>query len=1541
MAEYHSLQVTLFDSYKSSVNILNLPEGEPVGRYHFTGEDFLYIEAAESCWRLEGHSGVKLFNPADQQLVPFDGIFLTDQMFLMFQYQGMFYAVFSELYFPFNNIFHNYSLVDVDEIKIGRGNVNDIRYISSFVSGDHALMRRTATGWGIVDNNSQNGVFVNRKKVSYTELKCGDEIYIMGLRILMGTEYIGINTEGRNMELNSIKLKPVQPDLLPHSLPQSEEEELFNVRPRRRKPFPEDRIVIEAPPMPMHGDRMPLVLRMGGSMVMGTTSLLAGNVTSVLTSLMLPMMSTRFTEKQRKEYEERRQVVYRDYLERIWKQIEETLRIEQSAFEWNYPDLSHSLQIAENKERLWERKKTDDDFLTVRVGAGDRNMITPVDYPVDKLSIEPDLLEEEMRYQSNRPRLLKNVAVQFSLTEDFLCGVSGPKQIKAEFIRQLIMQLVIYHRYDEVKIVFLADEDVMKEFAYVRYLPHVWDDMRSLRFMASTEAEAGSIGEYLKGVFSEAEESDKKKPELKTWLRTHPYYVVIAFDKRLMESIELFKEVLHEEKSYGISLISVFDDLPRECTRLFSLQENCSGEVIPILYPDKPTENFHLDSYDPVMLYGSARMIANMKLKTLQQEYLLPKSLSFLGMFGVGRIEHLNIENRWKNSNPVQSLETPVGVGTNGELFMLDLHQKYHGPHGLVAGTTGSGKSEFLLTYILSLAVNYDPNEVAFVLIDYKGGGLAGAFDDPEHGIRLPHLVGTITNLDGSGIRRSLIAIQSELLRRQRVFNEVKHNTDEGTMDIYTYQRLFRNGKVEEPMPHLFIISDEFAELKDQQPEFMDKLISAARIGRSLGIHLILATQKPSGVVNDQIRSNTKFRVCLKVQDRSDSMDMLLRPDAAGIKETGRFYLQVGYNEYFAMGQSAWSGADYVPQDEVIAAVDDSLQLIDHTGHSLIETKKKVEKGAKTGSQLVATVKYISDIAGRRQLNPRQLWKPAISFQLSYKEAYPLLKEQDVSEGITAFMGIVDDPENQEQFPFVYDIQHGNHILILGESGSGKSTLLQTMLYDLTSRYTPEQVNYYIIDCSSHALRVFRDAPHCGAWFSEEDESDIARLLKFYKEEVARRKTLFEDEDVTGYDMYLTRHKLPLMLFVIDNIAAFNAINDRYYSDLHEYIKLAAGLGIFFIITASFQNELYSRTKQELGGRIALTLKEKYDYGELLVGKCEYVPDKKPGRGMINLDGRLLEFQAATIWDSESDDSVDNETLRKIVMDAVCESPDKITAKKLPVLQEGQEYIDFCSMFEKGRIPLGYSLKDIKPVALPLKQMDMLSVYMGCNIGRRSIFDNMIYAARMNDMRIIVLKSESGSCLEDLASAEDMEVRDLTAETLDDFILDMRQEMQPRIQVLQEYTRPRGLKASREDIYKDTYEYMHEAVKPVFIIIERFTDLYGAFTDTIREDALAKIMQISRNLGFYYMAGFYPGDKINTAYAIAKYYNREKTALYLGGRFNNDPFEYLSGEFLSIDSPSDYNRGIAYYHDKIYPVMMPCGTIIQERIPEDDKDIFA
>ena len=220
-----------------------------------------------------------------------------------------------------------------------------------------------------------------------------------------------------------------------------------------------------------------------------------------------------------------------------------------------------------------------------------------------------------------------------------------------------------------------------------------------------------------------------------------------------------------------------------------------------------------------------------------------------------------------------------------------------------------------------------------------------------------------------------MASIQSELRRRQILFNEARNKTDEGTIDIYKYQKLYHEGVVSKPIPHLLIICDEFAELKQQQEDFMDELISVARIGRSLGVHLILATQKPAGVVNDQIRSNSKFGICLKVQDKGDSDDVIGKPDAAYLKNVGQFYMRVGNDEYFTLGQSAWAGAKYIPSDTKKKKEDKSIEFLSSMGTTIkkVDDTIKHEENSK-GEQLTNIVKYLYDLAKKEKIHSEQLW---------------------------------------------------------------------------------------------------------------------------------------------------------------------------------------------------------------------------------------------------------------------------------------------------------------------------------------------------------------------------------------------------------------------------------------------------------------------------------------------------------------------------------------------------------------------------------------
>ena len=534
------------------------------------------------------------------------------------------------------------------------------------------------------------------------------------------------------------------------------------------------------------------------------------------------------------------------------------------------------------------------------------------------------------------------------------------------FVDSIILQLMTFHSYDDLKIIFLISKKHLDVWEKYKELPHCFSNDKRMRFFASNVEDAKEVSSFLNQEFSNRlnnlnEETEENEVKEKTF---SPYYLIITDDYPMIRKLDIIDNMLKFKDDCGFSLVCVENQLrrlPSECVNFVSIDDKASV----VLCTD--INNYYQQQFSNELSYNidveaCLKKLANIPIEFTEDNRNLPTSIGFLEMFNVGKVEQLNTLNRWKLNNPMQSLRAQVGVNDEGNPIYLDLHEKYHGPHGLIAGTTGSGKSEFIITYILSMALNYSPNEVAFILIDYKGGGLAGAFENKTQGIRLPHLAGTITNLDKSELNRTLVSINSELQRRQQKFNEVRDKLGESTIDIYKYQKFFREKKIDEPMPHLFIISDEFAELKAQQPEFMDDLISAARIGRSLGIHLILATQKPSGVVNDQIWSNSKFKVCLKVQDTSDSNEMLKMPDAAYITNAGRFFLQVGNNEMLVLGQSGWAGTQYVASDVVKRKYDRSVLFIDDIGNaykSVEDTGTRKVSNGDGGDELSNVLKYI------------------------------------------------------------------------------------------------------------------------------------------------------------------------------------------------------------------------------------------------------------------------------------------------------------------------------------------------------------------------------------------------------------------------------------------------------------------------------------------------------------------------------------------------------------------------------------------------------
>ena len=1218
--------------------------------------------------------------------------------------------------------FRKYVINKPAAFNIGRGTENNICYGNEYVSAKHAKLIFDGEHWAIQNITRTGGTFVNGIKVEAQNLKPGDLIFIMGLKILIGHNYFAINNPDGKMKVNSSSLLDYVPQQIKEDreLPELPSKKYFYRSPRLHKKIEQAQITIDPPPQAQKIDSVPMALMLGPSLTMGMASLSTGILTAVnvinnggdisqavptlvmsvsmlMGTVLWPILTKKNEKKTRIKNEYKRQEKYLEYLDGVRDIIKRKAKEQSDILFDNLVSPEECLaRIAEEKTSLWERMIGQDDFLQLRLGTGNLPLDATVSYQEKKFTMDDDNLQDAMLSLGSEPKELDGVPISFMLAEDRFVGVCGDYSSARNMVKSLVLQMIALHSYDELKLIMITDPENSDEWDFVKFIPHFWNDEKSIRFYATGLDQVKEISAYLeKNIISRGDSSNQE------YTSHTPYYVLISTSKMLTEKCDALQQLLKFKNNCGFSAVFMaeeFKDLPKETNLVIRAKGQKS-----VMFDRNDTSGketvFCADVVNEAAIDTLASDISNIELDLSKQRYSLPSMMTFLEMFNVGKIEHLNSLTRWKENNPTITLQTPIGVDVAGGPFNLDLHEKFHGPHGLVAGMTGSGKSEFIITYILSLAVNYHPDEVAFILIDYKGGGLTGAFEDDERGIKLPHLAGTITNLDGASVKRSLISIQSELRRRQAIFNEARKISNEGTMDIYKYQQLYRDKIVKEPVPHLFIISDEFAELKTQQPEFMEQLISAARIGRSLGVHLILATQKPSGVVDDQIWSNSKFRVCLKVQEKADSQDMIKCPDAAELSQTGRFYLQVGFNELFALGQSAWCGAEYIPTETVEKTYDSSIKIVDNLGRVMMTVKpakKKTGTGPKT-KQIVSIVKYLSDLAVEEKIFVRPLWLDPIPEFIFVDDLKTKYGASPVRFELNPVVGEYDDPFNQRQGVLTIPLSKDGNCLVYGSTGNGKSTFLTSLCYSLIQDHTAEELNLYIMDFGSETLKAFENAPQVGGVVVSADEEKTINLFKMLYEIIENRKAVFSAYG-GDYQSYCKNSgkTLPNIVVAINNFAGFA----EQYEDLQEQFTLLSRdgvkYGVYFVVTASTTNAVRYRTMQNFKTVFTMQLNDAADY-PVVVGKTDgLIPTKYKGRGLVALD-RVYEFQSAYCTAED-----DKQGFIRRYCDELRETAGSF-ARKIPTLPKTVNYEFVRNSVEPGKMPVGVSKSNLQIISANLE----------------------------------------------------------------------------------------------------------------------------------------------------------------------------------------------------------------------------------------------
>ncbi|WP_234121607.1 type VII secretion protein EssC [Clostridium hydrogenum] len=1316
------MQLTLIK--KESINSCILPEKKN-GQYWITEKDaagceknVISVEGYKEKWFLISNKKVIIRDENNNKLpkAAIEPLQFYNVYFLEFNESALIY---SEPITADRRYFKKLLFCPGNKIMIGRNSDCDIAFENNFVSSKHAEINVYEKNITIKDLCSSNGTFVNGFKVKEKALAPGDVVYILGLKVIIGKGFLAVNNPDNKVKYNEKVLKKFIKQEIEVLNDEEDDDEvnsdnLFYRSPRFKKDVERVKIRIDSPPALGNQDEMPLMLILGPSLAMGMTSLFTGIVTlqsvmsthgnimtamptlmmslsMLLGTVLFPILSKKYETKRRKKREKLRQEKYRKYLKKVDQIIVEECIHQSKILHENNITLDECVTRIKLKQRnLWERTYEHKDFLTVRLGLGSIPLEADISYSEKSFSMEDDVLKDELYKLVDKPKMLEQVPVTISFLEKWISGLIGERAKVVELVKGIIVQLTALHSYDELKLVFIYDKNEESIWDFVKWLPHVWNKDKTIRYIAENSNEVRELSSYCTAEFKKRKDMGKDK----SLEEMGPYYIVFSMSRELTKKAEIADMILENKSNYGFSLVALYDELknlPKECRTIIELGYNeCK------IYDKSDITGKHTDFQPDIFLRQNiddiAMHLANIKLDSLDASYSLPKVLTFLEMYNVSKIEHLNPLERWKKNDPTASLEIPLGASTSGEAFKIDFHERYHGPHGLIAGMTGSGKSELIMTLILSLAVNYHPYEVAFILIDYKGGGMANVFT------KLPHLAGTITNLDGAAVNRSLVSIQSELKRRQAIFSETGKKLNVSNIDIYKYQKLYREKLVTEPLQHLFIISDEFAELKTQQPEFMNQLVSAARIGRSLGVHLILATQKPSGVVDDQIWSNTRFRICLKVQEKEDSMDVIKRPDAAELSLTGRFYMQVGFNELFELGQSAWGGAPYYPSEQVEKKAYDKVSIIDNLGHVVreasIDSKKAVVKNPP--KQIDEVVNYLDDLAKEENIKVRPLWLepiPSVVYIESLVKKYGIPKNEKYI--FNPIIGEIDDPSNQRQLPMILPITEEGNIVIYGAAGNGKTTFLTTMMYSLMKDHSPSELNIYILDFASETLNAFSKAPHVGDVILSHESEKVNNLFKMLNKEIENRKKILSEYG-GDYISYVTKGKgkEETIIVIIHNFSAFTEVYDELEDNVAYLTREGTKYGIYFVITSANTSAVRYRILQNFKQLYVLQLNDVADYPGVLGSIHGVYPSNYRGRGIFKKED-VYEFQTAIVGNSS--DSI-FEFIRGYC-EEYASTWKKAGAKRVPILPEKADVDYFENEIvhnDFDKIPIGVEKASLK-----------------------------------------------------------------------------------------------------------------------------------------------------------------------------------------------------------------------------------------------------
>ena len=1182
-------------------------------------------------------------------------------------------------------------LSEKNSILIGDTLDCDIRLQSSFSKNSKIRITYQNNRTDLEEISNQYGVFLNGKQIEGQTQICDYDFFAMADYSFYYKEG-KIYFDAKELSSGTIRIKQLYessifdyPKFVRNTrLKLKNEEEPINILDPEKLPTkPETNIIVSLlPAIAMFA--LVVILRGvmnstgGGFVIFSICSMGLG----VFTSVMSIITQRRKYKKTCKERVNKYEKYIDDKKEEIKEAHEKELKCLESEFYSIEEDVEH---IKRFDYMLFDRVPEDEDFMEIYLGVGKKEALRKIDYKLQETLESGDNLAQLPTQLSNELKYIENAPITVALKEANAVGVVGTKENRYAMFKNFIIDIISRQYFGEVGLyVFLDDKE--EKFEWLRTIPHLQNG-EGFRNIVCDDESKNNIFEYLYKELSFRSASKTK----------NKFNIVMVLDEFGIKSHPVSKFV---ENASEIDTVFVFFEkseefLPLHCSTIIRLDDECHGVVFESGDASKE-QLFEYKTVSDEEMFEISDVLSPVYCEEISLESSLRKNVSLYDILGIYSAEDMNLGKRWASSKIDESIAVPIGVNAKGEIVYLDIHEKYHGPHGLVAGTTGSGKSELLQSYIIAAASLYHPHEIGFMIIDFKGGGMVNQFK------KLPHLIGSITNIDGNEIDRSLKSIKAELIKRQTLFAKADVN------HIDKYIKLYKEGKVKEALPHLVIVVDEFAELKAEQPEFMKELISAARIGRSLGVHLILATQKPAGQVNEQIWSNSRFKLCLKVQTQEDSNEVLKSPLAAEIREPGRAYIQVGNDEIFELFQSGYSGKPESQEYSRNKAY--HISEVDFKGIRKTIFNQIPDKNAHSVTQLEATVEYIEKYCEENNISKLN---DICMEPLPEIVDFPKSIRDNVSNGkIIANIGICDDPDNQTQTEYSVDLTNEN-VLIIGSARTGKTNLLQSVIRNTASKYSPKEVTIYVMDFASMILKKFEKLKHVGGVVTLSEDEKLKNLLKLLESEKENRKKIFADMGVSSYTAYKEAGKceLPQIVLIVDNLMAFREIYTDEEAAFLNICREGLSVGISIVVSNAQTAGIGYKYLSNFSTRIAMYCNDSDEYNQIL-DHCRLRIEDIKGRCIIEKDSRQLECQSYLAFEGEKE--IERAADIVAFVEKTNENYIQFETQKIPVIPDvlSKQHIieESKEVLRKGyEIPFGLDYDTVKPFVMDIASLGSIA----------------------------------------------------------------------------------------------------------------------------------------------------------------------------------------------------------------------------------------